>query len=143
MLTPYSDSTENESLGLNVSPQALYEARKQSQTFTFVPQDQGTMTYVNPKIQNTDSLEDNISFECDCPPGTLGLVIDSSSRGPIVHSVKSTSPLSNMLMPGDLIVALDGEHTISLTAPQLTSMMGSKSQNMIRRLTVVRLVNFQ
>ncbi len=141
MLTPYSDSTENESLGLNVSPQALYEARKRSQTFSFVPQDQSTMTYVNPTIENTESL-DNISFECDCPPGTLGLVIDSSSRGPIVHSVKSTSPLSNMLMPGDLIVALDGEDTISMTAPQLTSMMGSKS-HMIRRLTVVRLVKFQ
>ena len=41
------------------------------------------------------------------PAGQLGLVIDTSVKGAIVHGIKRESPMQNLLFPGDIIVALD------------------------------------
>ena len=59
------------------------------------------------------------------PPGKLGIIIDTCSEGPIVHSVKPTSPLDGLIFKGDLVVAVDGEDTREWSAHYLTKLMVS------------------
>ncbi|KAL7551692.1 hypothetical protein ACHAWF_015373, partial [Thalassiosira exigua] len=71
------------------------------------------------------------------PPGKLGIIIDTCSDGPIVHSVKPTSPLTGMLQKGDLVVAVDEEDTREWSAHYLTKLVAKKSRQE-RKITVLR-----
>ncbi|KAL7505984.1 hypothetical protein ACHAXN_004309 [Cyclotella atomus] len=69
-----------------------------------------------------------VQREVMAPAGKLGIIIDTSSRGPIVHSVKSESVLEGLVFEGDLIIALDDEITSTWTAHDLTKLVASKSK---------------
>ena len=73
------------------------------------------------------------------PPGKLGIIIDTSSQGPIVHSVKDESVLEGLVFAGDLIVGLDDEDTSSWSAHHLTKLVASKSK-CERKITVLSVV---
>jgi hypothetical protein len=66
-----------------------------------------------------------IQVDIVAPPGKLGIIIDTCSEGPIVHSVKPTSPLDGLIFKGDLVVAVDGEDTREWSAHYLTKLMVS------------------
>jgi len=156
--TTMSDSDHEDSLGLNVSPDALLEAQRRSQQFSFVPQEQDSMVGLFPPVDayNDDAVDRNernnyssaissitsgdnyVTIEHICPSGPLGLIIDTSTKGPIVHSVKSSSSVKGFILPGDIIVGLDGKDTSSMTAPMITSYMASKAQQQQRRITMLR-----
>ena len=131
-----SDSSSG-SLGLNVSPNALKEAQRQRQQFSFVPQERNSMHSLYPDDFDISDL-DCVSFDHDCPPGPLGVMIDTTTRGPMIHSIKPNSVLFGVIAPGDIIIALDGKDTTNMTAPLITSLMASKSQQRRRRLTILR-----
>lgn len=149
MLT-FSDS-DQESLGLNVAPEAILEAQRTTQQYYYVPQGvpQGFPKGEgkNNPLESVDSgsLDDSypsvdcISFEHDCPPGPLGIVIDTSTKGPLVHSIKPDSKMKGVLLPGDIIIGLDGTDTRAMTAPTLTSLMANKSLQDFRTIKVLRL----
>ena len=69
-----------------------------------------------------------VQREIVAPPGKLGIIIDTSSQGPIVHSVKSGSVLAGLVFEGDLIIALDEENTSEWTAHNLTKLVASRSK---------------
>ena len=71
------------------------------------------------------------------PPGKLGIIVDTSSEGPIVHSVKNKSPLHGLIFVGDLIVYLDDEDTTDWTAQYLTKLVAKRSM-VTRKFTVLR-----
>ncbi len=71
------------------------------------------------------------------PPGKLGIIIDTCSEGPIVHSIKGGSSLEGLIFKGDLIVAVDDEDTTEWSAHYLTKLVAKKS-NMTRKITVLR-----
>jgi len=77
--------------------------------------------------------------ECYAPPGKLGVVIDSTSRGPVVHEVKGGSPLEGIVFPGDRIIAIDGEDTKTLPASMVTKIMAAKKDQQ-RRMTLLSVV---
>lgn len=141
MLT-MSDS-DQDSLGLNVPPEAILEAQRTTQQYYYIPQPGVNNPVVNE--QDSDSLDDSypsldcISFEHDCPPGPLGIVIDTSNKGPMVHSIKPNSIMNGVLLPGDIIIGLDGKDTRGMTAPLLTSLMANKSQQALRTIKILRL----
>ena len=150
MLTTRSDS-DSESLGLNLAPEALYEAQRQSQRFSFVPQERNAMGGLFPNNHNAEDPvinapypyfdnndTNNMTFDHICPPGPLGLIIDTTTRGPMVHCVKPASILNGVLMPGDIVIGLDDRDTRNMTAPLITSLMASKSQQPQRKLTILR-----
>ena len=60
------------------------------------------------------------------PAGKLGVVIDTTKYGPVVHDVKSGSPLEGVLFRGDRIVSIDDEDTSTLTASAVTKIMARK-----------------
>ena len=77
-----------------------------------------------------------VKRDCYAPPGKLGVVIDSTSRGPVVHEVKAGTPLESVIFPGDRIIAIDGEDTRTLPASMVTKIMAAK-KDQPRVLTVL------
>mmetsp|Transcript_10305 Transcript_10305/g.20645 ORF Transcript_10305/g.20645 Transcript_10305/m.20645 type:complete len:544 (+) Transcript_10305:1449-3080(+) len=76
-------------------------------------------------------------YDCYAPPGPLGIVIDTTPEGPMVHSLKPTSKLSGLLQPGDLVVGLDDIDTRGMTAATLTRLMAKRSQQAQRKITLL------
>lgn len=77
---------------------------------------------------------------CYGPPGKLGVLIDTSKSGPVVHEVKDSSPLRGVLYPGDLIIAIDDVDVRSMTAAIVTSMM-AKRIDKHRKMTILSAFN--
>ena len=77
-----------------------------------------------------------ITRECFAPPGKLGIVIDTTMQGPVVHKVNAGSPLEGVLWPGDIIIAIDEVDTRAMSASAITGLM-AKNMNKRRRLTVL------
>jgi S1-C subfamily serine protease len=74
--------------------------------------------------------------EITAPPGKLGLVLNTTDRGPVVQEVASGSPLEGMVWPGDIIISIDDIKTKNMSADQVTQYM---TDNLFkkRRLTVL------
>ena len=73
------------------------------------------------------------------PPGRMGLQFgDWDGELAYISHVMVDSPLMDQLLPGDMIVALNGDDTSSLKKKQIVDLLISKS-NMERVLTIQRL----
>jgi C-terminal processing protease CtpA/Prc len=68
--------------------------------------------------------------------GKLGIVIDTTLEGPIVHKINPQSPLEGSLFPGDIIVAIDDVDTRAMSASAITALM-VRTANLRRTLTVL------
>lgn len=55
-------------------------------------------------------------YDVFAPPGPIGIVVDTTEHGPVVHSLKNTSPMTGLIEPGDIIIALDDVDTRSFSA---------------------------
>jgi hypothetical protein len=76
-------------------------------------------------------------YDVYAPSGPLGIVVDTSKDGPVIHSMKASSPLLGLVGSGDLIVGLDGIDTRSMTAATLTRLMAKRSNQHERKLTLL------
>ena len=56
---------------------------------------------------------------------------------PVVHKVRSGSPLEKMLQPNDIIMAIDDVDTTCLCAADVTSLM-VRRMDRVRKITFVR-----
>jgi len=74
-------------------------------------------------------------FDFYAPRGLLGIVIESSPRGPMVQSISHTSPLLGMIDRGDYIIGLDGMNTKGMTGAQLTLSMAQRSEQPQRKIS--------
>jgi hypothetical protein len=77
-----------------------------------------------------------VSREVVAPPGKLGIVIDTTLEGPVVHKVNPGSPLDGIVSPGDIIVAIDNVDTRAMSASAITALM-VKTANQERRMTIL------
>jgi len=77
-----------------------------------------------------------ITREVIAPPGKLGIIIDTTPEGPVVHKVNKSSPLEGVLFPGDIIAAIDATDTRAMSASAITALM-VQTANQQRRLTVL------
>ena len=57
------------------------------------------------------------------PAGKLGIVIDTTLEGPVVHKIKDGSPLMGKLNVGDIITEIDGIDTRAMSASAITALM--------------------
>lgn len=76
-------------------------------------------------------------YDVFAPSGPLGIVVDTTKDGPVVHSMKPTSPLLGLISGGDLIVGLDDMDTRSMTAATLTRLMAKRSHQAERKITLL------
>jgi hypothetical protein len=78
-----------------------------------------------------------IAYDVFAPQGPIGIVVDTTQAGPIVHSLKKSSPMQGLISPGDLILALDGKDVRRMNAATLTKLMAKKSQQSERKFTLM------
>jgi hypothetical protein len=76
-------------------------------------------------------------YDVYAPPGALGIVVDTTKDGPVIHSMKASSSLLGLAGPGDLIVGLDDLDTRSMTAASLTRLMAKRAHQPERKLTLL------
>ena len=71
------------------------------------------------------------------PSGPLGIIIDTTPEGPMIHSLKEGSQLGGKVNVGDLIVGLDGVDTRNMSAKTFTRLMARRSQGE-RQISLVK-----
>lgn len=88
--------------------------------------------------QNTAPIREEL-IDVICPPGKLGVVIDTPDDGaPVVHAIKDSSCVADKLRVGDKLVAVDNEDVRAMTAIKVSKMISRKSANPTRTLTILR-----
>jgi len=79
----------------------------------------------------------NKIIKVKAPPGKLGIVIDTTIDGPVVHKVVAGSPMEGELFPGDIIMSIDDVETKAMSASAITSLM-VKTANQRRTLSIMK-----
>lgn len=78
-------------------------------------------------MQDVDMSSSPVCFKVLAPPGTLGLVLETSAEGnPVVYTIKDASPLSNQVQVGDRLVSMDGVDVSGMVAADVSHLIGSK-----------------
>ena len=83
-----------------------------------------------------DEQPTRVRKEIFAPAGKLGIIVDTSNDGPIIHSINGDSPLIGKVFPGDYIIAIDGEDTSNWSAHHVTKLVARKSGS-VRKLTIL------
>ena len=91
-------------------------------------------------IQMSSSALSGDRLEIIAPPGKLGVVVDSPvTPGPAyVSNIKDDCPIRGEIKLGDRILAVDDEDVSKLKAIHVSMLLGSKSNNKERKITVLR-----
>ncbi|CAJ1957152.1 unnamed protein product [Cylindrotheca closterium] len=84
-----------------------------------------------------DDNEEEDIYDVFAPPGPIGVVVDTTPKGCVVHSLRKTSSMQGLINPGDLIVALDDDDVTKLDASELTKLMARKAQQTERKFTLI------
>jgi len=92
---------------------------------------------VDSQATSVDIPERSGLYDVFAPAGPLGIVVDTTQDGPVVHSMKPTSPLLGLISAGDLIVGLDDMDTRKMTAATLTRLMAKRAQQNERKITLL------
>ena len=74
------------------------------------------------------------------PPGKLGIIIDTTVEGPVVHRINPGSSMMDKLSPGEIIIAIDDVDCRAMSASAITQLM-IKTTGRERKFTVVRSSN--
>lgn len=79
-------------------------------------------------------------IEIFAPAGKLGVVVDSPPEGgsAYVSDIKEESPIRGEIRLGDRLISVDDEDVSKLKAIHVSMLLGSKSRNTKRKLTVLR-----
>jgi len=67
-------------------------------------------------VANSLAVGWDVSILLLTPPGPLGVVIETTVDGSVIHSMKTNSPLINLVHIGDVVVSIDDIDTRSMTA---------------------------
>lgn len=80
----------------------------------------------------------------EAPAGKLGIILanKTDSKGTVVSGVRTTSVLFDKILPGDRIVAIDGEDVSRMSVSEITVIMSRKS-DFERTLTILTSPNQQ
>ena len=96
----------------------------------------GTTSTQNGSDPSVNSSASKITRCCFAPPGKLGIIIDTTVEGPVVHKVNAGSPLEGLVWKGDIIVKIDEVDTRAMSATAITNVM-IKTAHQRRKLTIV------
>ncbi len=111
----------------------------------FTPKGYGNRTpsRTNYGFSSPASITQTLSYHKDklfgvyAPPGQLGIIINTTPKGPMIHLLKPLLQLLWLVNPGDLIVGLDGVNTQDMTAATFTRLMAKHNQGE-RKITLMK-----
>ena len=138
--SPSGESSLGYSLGLDND-----SAHADSKDKSSVPKEIPNVSSSASKNDDDDDLDVDKSWtpnpssifrEITAPAGKLGVVLNTSEKGPVVQSVAAGSPLEGMVWPGDVVISIDGMKTSKMSAASVTEYM-SKNLFKPRNLTVM------
>ncbi|GMI08776.1 hypothetical protein TrRE_jg13428 [Triparma retinervis] len=99
------------------------------------------MGFMNGGLDSASSSYDNMTSNTEldietvfAPSGKLGIVVDSTTGGPTVHSIREISPLIGILNVGDKIISIDDINVTKMSAGGVTKLMAQKSQQSERKI---------
>ena len=72
---------------------------------------------------NAFSRRGMVTRQLQAPPGKLGIIIDTSLEGPVVHRVNENSPLFGKIFQGDIITSINNIDTRAMKASAITQIM--------------------
>jgi len=75
--------------------------------------------------------------EIEAPAGSLGIVFEKPLAK--IRGIKAGAAMEGKLLPGDLVVEVDGQSTKDMTAAQISKILKAKEENPTRILKVARL----
>lgn len=105
-------------------------------------QDRDSVTYSSATHSLTRSHVSSgsqVYFTVVIPPGKVGCIIDTSPEGgPYISQLHKFSPLRDDIQVGDRILAVDDEDVRGMNASDVSKLLGSRSENEERRITVSR-----
>jgi len=84
---------------------------------------------------NTPMKSTGREFDFYAPRGPLGVVIESTPKGPRIQSIYHGSPLLGIVDHGDYIIGLDDLNTKGMGAAQLTRLMAQRSEQPQRKIS--------
>jgi C-terminal processing protease CtpA/Prc len=88
--------------------------------------------------RTVSTITKRVKKTVEAPPGKLGIILanKTDSRGTVVSGVRTNSVLFDKIIPGDRIVAIDGEDVSRMSVSEITTIMSRKS-DFDRTLTVL------
>lgn len=141
---PYSSAAEDDIViskeGVESSPPFQASSRKKHETSSA----NLATAKLNPSTRRDFETvcygeDTETQIEVNAPPGKLGVIIDADKDGQLrVNSIKSSSPLAELIRVGDILKSVDGESTVGLTAHGASSLISSKADNPRRVLVFIR-----
>lgn len=91
------------------------------------------------KTRSDDDTEEDEFIDILVPPGKLGIIIDTPDDGPpVIHAIKETSVIRDMIRRGDKLLAIDDEDVREMTAIEASKIISKKSSNAQRKFTIMR-----
>ena len=98
-----------------------------------------TTSTTHPHTLDSEIHTSEVIIDILIPPGRVGCIIDSSpKKGPYICEIDDTSPLRDELHVGDRIIAVDEVDVRRMNAINVSKLLGSRSSNEERILTVLR-----
>jgi len=90
--------------------------------------------------ESDEALKSENRIDIMAPAGRLGVLVDSPVGGGLVFvsEVKDDSPILGEVHVGDKVVCVDDEDVSEMKAIQVSMILGSRSKNAQRKITVVR-----
>jgi C-terminal processing protease CtpA/Prc len=86
----------------------------------------------------TERVDGN-KYTVYAPSGKLGLVFDTfDDSGPMVCIVHESSPLFHRVQVGDRLIGVDEVNVVDMSPTKVCRLLGQRSRNPIRKLTLVR-----
>ena len=89
--------------------------------------------------QSRHSATSSVRLDIRAPPGRLGVIMANRSDdqpGTVVSALRTSSALVGKILPGDVLVAIDGLDVSEMHVSEVTAIMSNKSQQE-KILTVV------
>lgn len=139
----YSSDDDISPKSIELTPSSVCSATSKSFGITLGarPMNECEQSHYNGDQSVSDGIKRSGLYDVFAPAGPLGIVVDTTKNGPIVHSMKPTSSLLGLVSPGDLIVGLDDIDTRGMTAATLTRLMAKRSNQPERKITLLAVDN--
>ena len=99
------------------------QQREQEERSTEQPSQSQQSSLQQPSELSSQAAYPNFSRQVVAPPGKLGIVIETTIEGPVVHKINDGSPLEGKVFEGELITAIDDIDTRAMSASAITSLM--------------------
>ena len=128
-----SRSIANDLQRLEVQLKMLNEGEKYEEPTSTNVSAKGLMKSTPPPASplSRHSAASSVRLDVLAPPGRLGVILANKSddRGTVVTALRTSSALVGKILPGDVLLAVDGLDVSEMHASEVTAIMSNKAQH--------------